>query len=143
MLNVAREKLDSEVQLYQQDAGDLAFAAESFDLVTATLVLHEMDPHVRSQVLEEARRVVKTDGRILITDYHRVPLRFPEGWLIRLASTLAEISAGRRHYRNYRHFIRHGGIPELISGQGLKLEQMKITGGGNLAQFLLSRSSMK
>ncbi len=142
MLEVARDKLCPEADLHFQDASDLHFAGESFDLVTTTLVLHEMDPPVRSQVLREARRVLKRDGRILITDYHRVPLRFPRGWWIRVVSTLAEIAAGRRHYRNYRHFIRHGGLPELIAGQGLKLEQMKITGGGNLAQFLLSRESM-
>ena len=141
MLKVARDKLGTDPQLHLQDAEDLPFAEESFDLVTATLVLHEMDPPVRSQVLLEARRVLKVDGRILITDYHRVPLRFPQGWWIRVASTLAEIAAGRRHYRNYRHFIRHGGLPELIAGPGLKLEQIKITGGGNLAQFLLSKDS--
>ena len=75
MLKVAREKLKKanikNITLYQMDATKLSFKSESFDKILLSLILHEMDEELRSKILSEAKRVLKQDGRIIITEWER------------------------------------------------------------------------
>ncbi len=71
MLRIARAKLQhlpaEQVELVQGDFSDLPLAAKSFDTVVLHQVLHfAQDP---SQVLKEAARVVRPNGRIAIVDF--------------------------------------------------------------------------
>jgi arsenite methyltransferase len=51
------------------DIRELPFPAESFDVVTSSLVLHNLrSPVDRGQVLENAMRVLKPGGRLLVAD---------------------------------------------------------------------------
>jgi len=56
----------------RRPAGSRA-TARTFDLVSVTFVLHEMEPDLRVQVLGECRRVTKPGGRILLMDFHYGP----------------------------------------------------------------------
>ncbi|MEE1154197.1 MAG: class I SAM-dependent methyltransferase [Acutalibacteraceae bacterium] len=75
MLKVAREKLKKanikNITLYQMDATKLSFKSESFDKILLSLILHEMDEELRSKILSEAKRALKKDGRIIITEWER------------------------------------------------------------------------
>ena len=75
MLKVAREKLKKSniknITLYQMDATKPSFKSESFDKILLSLILHEMDEELRSKILSEAKRVLKQDGRIIITEWER------------------------------------------------------------------------
>jgi demethylmenaquinone methyltransferase/2-methoxy-6-polyprenyl-1,4-benzoquinol methylase len=75
MLKVAREKLKKSniknITLYQMDATKLSFKSESFDKILLSLILHEMDEELRSKILSEAKRALKKDGRIIITEWER------------------------------------------------------------------------
>lgn len=75
MLKVAREKLKKanikNITLYQMDGTKLSFKSESFDKILLSLILHEMDEELRSKILSEAKRVLKQDGRIIITEWKR------------------------------------------------------------------------
>ncbi|MBK5111304.1 MAG: methyltransferase domain-containing protein [Thermoleophilia bacterium] len=51
-------------QLSQADATALPFADDSFDLVTASYLLHLLDRETRSRVIGECQRVLRPDGRI-------------------------------------------------------------------------------
>ncbi len=42
----------------------IPFADESFDIVTASYLLHVLDPHTRRRVIGEAARVLKPGGRL-------------------------------------------------------------------------------
>lgn len=138
MLRQARRRLGDG--LFQGDAAALPFAAGTFDLVTTTLVLHEMSPEVRRAVLAEATRVLRPDGRVLVIDFAAGPARPLKGWLIRAFIRTAERVAGGRHHRNYRQFMASGGLPAL-AGRGLALEQEKIVGGGNMGIYVLRPSA--
>ncbi len=137
MLAVARQKLGTTANLSEGDASQMPYPDDSFDLVTATLALHEMPHPTRQAVMREIKRVTKNDGRVLVIDYHMGPLKFPKGWLFKKAIFFIEFLAGREHFRNYRHFMTHGGIPELAKTESLVLTETKIITGGNLALFLL------
>lgn len=57
--------LPSGWELRNADAGRLPFPDRSFDVVTATYLLHLLDPPQRAAVLAEARRVLKPQGRLV------------------------------------------------------------------------------
>ena len=139
MIKIAREKLSGDAELSIRDANSTQFQTDSFDLVTAMFVLHEMSPATRKAVMDEICRILKRTGRILLIDYHTGPLKPLKGWFKRVIITIVEFCAGQEHYRNYRNFMAKNGIPSLVSGHEMVIEQQKIVGGGNFGLFLLKR----
>jgi ubiquinone/menaquinone biosynthesis C-methylase UbiE len=139
MLNIARKKLGETADLRLGDATGTGFPEQRFDLILCCTVLHEMPQEVRVKVLAEAGRILRKDGRMLVIDFHPGMLKKIKGYYSKLIITIAEISAGREHFRNYRHFIRYGGLPVLVKDSGFKIDQQKIVSGGNFGIYLLSR----
>lgn len=95
MLAVAERKLahDLKATLHCLDAESLPFAGGSFDLVTASLLLHELPADVSPRVLAEMARVCKPGGEIAIMEPYDVrgrilhPIPFPEPYLKDFLST--------------------------------------------------------
>jgi demethylmenaquinone methyltransferase/2-methoxy-6-polyprenyl-1,4-benzoquinol methylase len=139
MLQVARQKLGDRANLHLGDASDMPYDDGTFDLITASLTLHEMPGVVRTGVINEIIRTLKNDGRILLIDFHPGPIRFPKGWVSKSIITITEIAAGREHFKNYRDFIARKGLPPLCAAHGLIVDKEKIVTGGNLALFLLRK----
>ena len=57
------------VSFKQRSAADTNLPAASFDVVTSTMMLHEMPPPVIEQVLEEAWRVLEPGGLMIHLDF--------------------------------------------------------------------------
>ena len=140
MLKVARERLGEKAELILADAESMPFETASFDLILCMLTLHEMDDEVRSGVMNEMKRVVKADGRVLLIDYLKGRPRSIKGWYYKMVILFAEIAAGRRHFRNYRHFMSVGGLPTLIERSQFEIEKSKITGEDLLGLYLIRGS---
>lgn len=138
MLKQAQEKLGDKAKLHLGDASDMPYEDDLFDLITTTLMLHEMPPTVRDAVISEMKRVLKPDGHLLFIDFHPGKLKFPKGWFTKIFITTSEIIAGREHFKNYRQFIRTKGLPTLIASHQLTIEKQKIVSSGNMVLFLLS-----
>ncbi|MEZ2238484.1 class I SAM-dependent methyltransferase [Microcoleus sp.] len=67
MLEIAKQKLPESVELKLGSADNLPFPSNSFDVVVSTSAFHFFrDP---SQALQEAKRVLKPNGRLVITDW--------------------------------------------------------------------------
>ena len=67
MLEIAKQKLPESVDLKVGIADNLPFPSNSFDVVVSTSAFHYFrDP---SQALQEAKRVLKPNGRLVITDW--------------------------------------------------------------------------
>ena len=75
MLEVARKRLGNAAKLVLGDAAEMPYENSQFDLVIAMLSLHEMCPETRSAVVMEITRVLKTEGRSLLIDFHPGPYR--------------------------------------------------------------------
>jgi ubiquinone/menaquinone biosynthesis C-methylase UbiE len=140
MLQVARDRLGASANLHLGDASNMPYSDRMFDLTIMSTVLHEMPPDVQTGVIDESIRTLKDDGRILLIDFHPGPIKPLKGWINKSIITTAEIAAGRKHFKNYRHFIKNKGLPVLISAHGLSVGQEKIVGGGSIALFLLRKS---
>jgi ubiquinone/menaquinone biosynthesis C-methylase UbiE len=87
-------------------------------------------------VLNEAGRTLKADGRLLVIDIHTDPLKKFKGIYTKTIIAISEVLAGREHYRNYRHFIRIGGLTALLASNAFDTQPYKVVSGGNMGVFL-------
>jgi ubiquinone/menaquinone biosynthesis C-methylase UbiE len=71
----------SPVRLLRQDSTALAAADASYDRVLLFFLLHEQPADVRRRTLNEALRVVKPGGRVVVVDYARPRWWHPLRWL--------------------------------------------------------------
>ena len=138
MLEVAQDRLGDAAHLSLGDASRTPYPDNSFDLVTVSMVLHELDPSVRTSVMNEIKRCLKSEGNLLVIDYHAGPARSLKGRLYRAVIFVVERLAGRRHYQGFRDFIGTGGMPHLAGEHHLDIVKEKVVGGGNFGVFLLS-----
>ena len=74
MLQVARKRLGERAHLFMGDASNMPYSNQTFDLILMTTVLHEMPEKARIAVINESKRILKRDGRILIIDFHPGPI---------------------------------------------------------------------
>ncbi len=139
MLAVAADRLGSGATLICEDASSLSLADGSFDLVIASLLLHQLTPSTRSEVLQEMVRVTAPAGSMLVIDYRAGPRRFA-GHAWRAISTVIERLAGHDHYSNWRRYLTDGGVEKVVVPP-LTVERTKLIAGGNLSVWLISTGS--
>lgn len=136
MLRVARSRLGDSARLISGNAAYMPYPDEYFDLVIAMLSLHEMPLDIRLKVLQEVRRVLKKDGHVLFIDYRAGPYQPLQGWLAKTIILFAEVAAGLPHYKNYRNFMKSGGLFSLISQHRYIVEKQQILAGGTFGIYL-------
>lgn len=134
MLEQATERLGSSVDLRLTDGGALPFPDNGFDLVTTSMVLHEVPADARVGLLAEMARVAAPGAKVQIVDFRFGSLRGWRGPLLKLLTAGVERVSG--HYSGFRSFKAGGGVPPLVDAAGLTLEREKIVAGGNLAVYL-------
>jgi arsenite methyltransferase len=67
--NADAEGVADRVELHTADMTDLAFPDDSFDLVVSNLAIHNLpDNHARRSAINEAVRVLRPGGRVVIAD---------------------------------------------------------------------------
>ncbi len=137
MLNAAKSKLGEKAALTISDAIRIPYPNDTFDLVLSSLFLHQLNAQLRFTALEEAMRVLRPDGQILLVDFHSKAARSIKGRLTYYFISTIEFFAGWEHFSNSRDFLARGGIPNLAKGQGLKIRKMFVLGNGNLGVYLL------
>ncbi|MBU1172712.1 MAG: methyltransferase domain-containing protein [Proteobacteria bacterium] len=79
MLALARKNMKKEnisgIETFEMDATQMDFGDETFDIVTISLSLHEMEPDIVQKTLAEIFRVLKKGGVFYITEW-AVPRNF-------------------------------------------------------------------
>lgn len=117
MLQVARRKIEKadidNIKLYEMDATQMPFASESFDKILLSLVLHEMDEGLRANIITEAKRVLKKDGRIILTEWERSP---------QLSRRLLFLPIHLLEPKPYREFLTKD-LYSYFEKHGLKIEK--------------------
>jgi ubiquinone/menaquinone biosynthesis C-methylase UbiE len=136
MLDVAKAKLGKCAHLCVADGAQLPFPNESFDVIVAFFIIHEMAESTRGKLMSEAKRVMKKNGRFLVIDYHVGPVPSWKGWALRRVTFIAENLAGGDHYRNFRHYMAKKGMLPLIADSGLLLEREVYFGGAGIIYVL-------
>lgn len=111
------------------DASNLPFQDNIFDFSSISLALHPIEQTARDRVISEMKRVVKEKGTLIFADF-QVPL--PQN-VFRYLAKIIEFIAGGEHYRNFKDFIRQGGLNELLMRNQLQIEKMGCLKAGLIA----------
>ncbi|MEA3386015.1 MAG: class I SAM-dependent methyltransferase, partial [Thermodesulfobacteriota bacterium] len=69
MLEIAR-KNNYRIKIYNEDATKTNFVNESFDIIIISFALHEKDRSTQESFINEAHRLIKKDGFIVVVDYN-------------------------------------------------------------------------
>lgn len=75
MLQVARKKVQknktNNVILEQMDATRTPLKSNTYDYIVIGLALHEMNPKLQRDLLKEAHRLLKDDGRLIVLEWEK------------------------------------------------------------------------
>ncbi len=93
-----------------------------FDVAILSLALHQFSPKSYFVILNEMKRVA---ARQVFVDY-AIPL--PKN-ITGTGSKVAEFLAGREHNRNFKHYIRLGGLPVILSKHRFVCEKEEFFAG--------------
>ncbi len=104
MLRKALEKnISGRVVFIEGDAAELPFADDTFTVVACSHALYELKGETRQRALQEMKRVVRSDGFVLLME-HEIP-RHP---VIRILFYLRMLSMGTK---DAREFVKGGLEP--------------------------------
>lgn len=75
MLKIAQSKVEKSkvpnISLHHMDATHMRFQDKYFDKILLSLVLHEVEENLAEKILVEAKRVLKDDGEIIVTEWEK------------------------------------------------------------------------
>lgn len=98
MIAMAEKKnKNTNLSFQVMDASSTNFKDETFDAVTISLGLHDMPLAIRTLVLEEAKRVLKKDGKLYLLEYNS-PKNTLESLLARMINTFES-----QYYLDFLH----------------------------------------
>jgi len=103
MLSVAEKR---NLTCLHADGTELPLEDNTFDLSTITLALHEVDPTVCEQIVNEMIRVTKSEGSLVLVDYTLPAKKTIYSSLGYKSVHYIEKLVGGSHYRNYRKFMK-------------------------------------
>jgi ubiquinone/menaquinone biosynthesis C-methylase UbiE len=99
------------VHFRQRDAADTGYADASFDLVTSTMLLHEMPPQAVERTFAEAARVLKPGGRMVHLDFLPRPTDFDR---------LIHFGHGRRNNEPFMEPLARMDLAGLLGRLGFR-----------------------
>ncbi len=117
MLKIAR-KGNYPIKIYAEDATKTGLKTGSFNAIIISFAIHEKDRNTQETMINEALRILKKNGLMLIVDFI-----FDERTKLpgRLGIALIERIAGKEHYRNFRNYIKNNGLSSLLKPQKFEL----------------------
>lgn len=115
MLSEARRAHPS-IKFIESDATATLLQAQSFDATAISFALHEKPSEIGLGILEEAMRITKPGGVIVVGDYH-----IPESGnkLAGFGIALVERMAGKEHHSCFKAYMEAGGTDGFLRQAGL------------------------
>jgi SAM-dependent methyltransferase len=110
-LRLAARDADSAARFRQVDARRTDYPDASFDLVTSTMLLHEMPPPEVEKVLAESARLLKPGGRMVHLDFLPADDEF---------SRLIHFGHGRRNNEPFMEPLAGMDLAALLERLGLR-----------------------
>lgn len=128
-LRSAGRKNLSNVLFELRDASNLSYYKDNeFDIAITSMAVHQFDAELAVKILSEMKRIAPV---VIIVDYN-YPM--PKGLARNLAFGIERI-AGGDHYRNFKVYMKNGGITYFANRSGLKVITETVRGSG---VFLIS-----
>lgn len=136
MIDVSRRGKNA-VNCIKGDATALPFGDSTYDLVMASLALHENSRENALSILREMFRVVHPEGHIILADYEITPRT---SWSSKFLTRTVERLAGGDHYANYRKYISSGGLDGLLKDLPHTEKASYHFGGNSLVVKVLNKA---
>lgn len=125
-----RKRSNGKVTFLQMDASSMTFEDATFDSVTISLGLHDMPPAIRAMVVEEAKRVLKKEGKLYILEYD-----LPKNTLL---SSITSRIINLYESKYYLDFIRTD-LDHYLTTFGFRIEKNTPYLGHHLRLMTLSK----
>ena len=116
MLEVA-ESGKIKVKCHEQDAENISFPDESFDMTMTTFALHEKSISSARKIINEMIRLTKKNAHLIIVDFS---IDSNTSFFAKTGIKLIESSAGDDHYKHYKEYVASNGLDTLLKGSLLK-----------------------
>lgn len=117
-----------------RDATNLScYPDNRFDLAVTSMAMHQFNPETGVKVLSEMNRIAR---RVIIADYNCPMMRGPGAAL----AWGIECAASGDHYRNFREYMRKGGMGKLTEEAKMIISGIEVFGNG---VFTIVRGSSK
>jgi SAM-dependent methyltransferase len=121
---MAKRRGVSNVSFDVHDAGDLSLYTDNeFDVAVTSMAIHQFDAELAVKILTGMKRVAR---RLILVDYNH---HMQHGWGRSLAWAIERL-AGGDHFRNFRIYMKMGGIFYFARQAGITLKSQEIKGGG-------------
>ncbi|MEA3454297.1 MAG: class I SAM-dependent methyltransferase [Candidatus Caldatribacteriota bacterium] len=117
MLEIVKRS-NSSIKIYNENAIKTSFNNASFDVVIISFAIHEKDRNTQQALIDEAYRIIKKDGFMLVVDYVFDNKTTKFG---RIVINIIERIAGGEHYINFKSYIQNDGLLSLIEKDKFKL----------------------
>lgn len=117
MVNYAVSKY-SHIPFMCADAANVPVKDSSVRGTILSYALHDKFPETRNKILQEVRRILSPDGKIVFVDFEP-----PWSKKSRMASLYIygiERLAGKEHFKNGRQFLKQGGLSSFIQQHELE-----------------------
>ena len=117
MINYAASKYP-DIPFMCADAASIPVKNSSMRGAVLSYGLHDKLPETRTRILQEVRRILNPEGKIVFVDFE-----VPWNGKSRMSSLYVhwiERMAGKDHFRNGRQFLHQGGLRAFIQQNGLE-----------------------
>lgn len=95
------------------DVQHTGLPGESFDIIIISFAVHEKPAGVQTKMMAETRRLLAPGGQLILVDFSLDDQAKMTG---KIAVDMIERLAGREHYRNFKAYVRNGGMPPVVRG---------------------------
>ena len=129
-LSPAMLKVAKHIDCYEQDARDIQFSDNSFDLVMIQLALHEKSFDDQKMIIDEASSITRNNGNLLNVDYEINEKTKPYS---RNVINAIEFLAGKEHFKNFKEYHKNECTNKLISNNVFLLEKKVLIAGKSMA----------
>jgi len=108
MLAVASKK---KLNCYHLDATNTSFSDNDFDVAILSFILHETSHENAMKIAAEAKRIVKSNGRIVVVDYMFDNKTSVFG---KFGVNAAEFLMGKVHFGNFKSYIKNEYLKHYV-----------------------------
>jgi ubiquinone/menaquinone biosynthesis C-methylase UbiE len=138
MVKRSGKNLKSKGTAMVADGSAMPFPDDSFDLVLMSFVIHEMPSELRLPVLKDIKRVLKPEGRLILTDYCPQNVKGITGNIFWQGIKLIEKMAGKTHNGHFKDYCMANGMEPLIEKTGFIISKRNTAGFGDIQTVSLA-----
>lgn len=115
-----------DIKFLSSDAKNLPFLDNYFNTVLISLLLHENEKEKAKSILNEAIRVLKNGGELILADFNSPLSKNFTGIII----GIIEFLVGKENYKNFKNYLEIGGLDYFL--KNLKIEKERFLKSNNI-----------